>query len=57
MSPSMLAIETSRPMPSIIITNKKGDIGSPCQIPLDGKKGFNRSTFNIIEKPGDEKGP
>jgi len=36
--------------PSAIITKRKGDKGSPCQIPLKGWKGYEGEPFTRMEK-------
>jgi len=38
------------PSPSAIMMKRKGDMGSPCLIPLDGLKGCRGPPFSRIEK-------
>jgi hypothetical protein len=40
--------------PSARIINRNGERGSPCLIPLEGEKGFDRTPLIRIEKKAEE---
>jgi hypothetical protein len=49
-SPAIVVFFMLRFRPSIIRMNRKGDIGSPCLMPLVGQKGLVRAPFIQSEK-------
>ena len=51
---SVTATLTYLPRPSTIGTNKKGERGSPCLMPLEGEKGLDGTPFTRMEKKAEE---
>ena len=50
MTPNSLALNMSEPNASMTVVNRKGDRGSPCQMPLEALNNFEGDPLTKTEK-------